>query len=190
MKTTKLIAAIGALIVGLSSAALAEGEASASQAVITAENMPIKTTSIPETTNGVPHTQIGISANLELSESLINHVAQFLGVNLGPTRVSLPGGIGFQLDENMPLARPNVIVGGREFAHLHTDGSLHASLEPEIAIAAIKAGWAVAHPWANQRPGWEGFVMIFTPTTDSELEVVKKLVESSYSFVTGKALSF
>lgn len=80
-------------------------------------------------------------------------------------------------------------MGGREFAHLHKDGSLHASLKPELAVEAIEAGWAVAHPWANQRKGWEGFVMIFTPTTSDELEVVKRLVEDSYSFVTGKVLT-
>lgn len=187
--TKKMAATISALLVGFSSTAFAENAASAFSLAISAESMPIKTTPIPKTTSGVPHTQIGISANHELSQALISHVAQFPGVNLGPTRVSLPGGIGFQFEDDLPLARPEVIVGGREFAHLHTDGSLHASLDPEIAVAAIKAGWAVAHPWANQRAGWEGFVMIFTPTTAGELDVVKALIESSYSFVTGKALT-
>jgi len=55
-----------------------------------------------------------------------------------------------------------------------------------VALAAIDAGWAVAHPWAKQRAGWEGFVMIFTPSISAELEVVIQLVESSYSFVTGQ----
>jgi len=118
----------------------------------------------------------------------IRHVAQLPGVTLGAKRVSLPGAVGFQLNDEMPLARPNVFVGGREFAHLHPDGSLHASLDPGLAGDAIKSGWAVAHPWATQRDGWEGFVMIFTPTTPDELGVVKQLLESSYSFVTGRAL--
>lgn len=149
-------------------------------------NLPNRDTKIPQTTNGVPHLQIGIDAVPALSDELLRRVAMFPGVSIGATRVSLPGGIGFQLDDDMPLAHPEVIVGGREFAHLHTDGSLHASLEPELAQAAIDAGWAVAHPWAMQREGWEGFVMIFTPTTPDELEVVSRLVASSYSFVTGR----
>lgn len=153
-----------------------------------AENLPVRTTPIPQTTDGVPHVQIGIKAIPALTDALLSHVAQFPGVNLGPTRVSLPGGVGFQLEDDVRLAHPEVIVGGREFAHLHTDGSLHASLDPDVALVAIEAGWAVAHPWAKQREGWDGFVMIFTPTTPAELEVIIQLVESSYSFVTGRAL--
>jgi len=153
-----------------------------------ADTLPMRETPIPQTTAGVPHVQVGIEAIPALSVALIQHVAEFPGVALGPTRVSLPGAVGFQLQDDVPLSHPEVIVGGREFAHLHPDGSLHASLSPDMALVAIEAGWAVAHPWAQQRAGWEGFVMIFTPTTHAELEVVIQLVESSYSFVTGRAL--
>lgn len=151
--------------------------------------LPVRETAIPQTTDGVPHIQIGIAPVPELSEALLRHVAEFPGVSLGDTRISMPGVVGFQFDDGIALARPEVIVGGREFAHLHTDGSLHASLDPALARAAVEAGWAVAHPWAQQREGWEGFVMIFTPTTPSDLDVVIQLVESSYSFVTGRTLA-
>ncbi|MEX0339148.1 MAG: luciferase family protein [Arenibacterium sp.] len=139
----------------------------------------------PETTNGVPHTQIGVEIRRDLAEQLLTRVAEFPGVTLGPTRVSLPGAVGFQLDRDMPLANPGAIVGGLEFAHMHPDGSLHAALDPEVAKRAIESAWAVAHPWAELRPGWGGFVMIYTPTTVDELEVVTRLVKSSYSFITG-----
>jgi len=139
----------------------------------------------PKTTDGVPHVQIGVATKPELSEELLRRVDALQGVELGATRVSLPGAVGFQLASDLTLAHPEVIVGGREFAHIHPDGSLHASLEPETAQAAIKAGWAVSHPWAQQRDGWEGFVMIYTPQSEQELEVVYDLVKASYSFVTG-----
>ena len=58
-----------------------------------------------------------------------------------------------------------------------------------MARAAVEAGWAVAHPWADERPGWEGFVMIYTPNNRDELRVVIGLVKQSYSFVTGRDLS-
>jgi hypothetical protein len=153
-----------------------------------AENLPVRATPIPQTTDGVPHIQIGVDAVPELTESLLGHVAQFPGVNLGPTRVSLPGAVGFQLKDGVSVARPEAIVGGREFAHLHPDGSLHASLHPDTARAAVQAGWAVAHPWADQRAGWEGVVMIYTPTTQAELDFVLQLVRSSYTYITGQTL--
>ena len=157
--------------------------------LVSAESLPMRETPIPQTTNGVPHMQIGIEVVPGLADALLQRVAQFPGVSLGETRISMPGVVGFQFDEGVPLARPDVIVGGREFAHLHRDGSLHASLEPALARAAVDAGWAVAHPWAMQRDGWEGFVMIYTPRTQTELNVVIQLVESSFSYVTGRTLT-
>ncbi len=150
--------------------------------------LPERTSPRPETTSGVPHTQIGVEIDADLAQLLLERVAQLPGVTLGPTRISLPGAIGFQLDPDMLLSQPNSIVGGFEFAHMHPDGSLHASLHPATARRAIEAGWAVAHPWAKQRPGWSGFVMIYTPTTPEELDVVIDLVESSYTFITGNTL--
>ena len=151
-------------------------------------DLPTRDAPTPKTTVGVPHLQIGLDAVPELTKELLGRVAKFPGVNIGPTRVSLPGAVGFQLDSDLPLAHPEVIVGGLEFAHMHPDGSFHASLEPNLARAAVAAGWAIAHPWANQRDGWEGFVMIYTPQTQAELVVVIHLVEQSYEFVTGQQL--
>ncbi|MBV0913809.1 luciferase domain-containing protein [Anianabacter salinae] len=149
---------------------------------------PMRDGARPDTTNGVPHMQIDVSPVPELSEELQRQVAELPGVVLGATRVSLPGAVGFQLTGDVQIAQPQAIVGGREFAHLHPDGSLHASLHPDTARAAIDAGWAVAHPWADQRAGWEGFVMIYTPLNEAELEVVLQLVRGSYTYITGEAL--
>ena len=161
---------------------------SATSALGDAAPLPERETPRPRTTDGVPHVQIGIKPIPALSDELLRRVALFPGVKIGATRVSLPGAAGFQLEPGFPIARPKSIVGGREFAHLHPDGSLHASLSPEMAIASIAAGWAIAHPWADERPGWEGFVMIYTPQSEPELETVFDLVQSSYEFVTGQEL--
>jgi len=157
-----------------------------SAAAVEPESLPVRTGAIPSTTDGVPHIQIDVSAVPEISEELLRRVSNIPGVEIRPTVVSLPGAKGFWLNEEQSLARPDVIVGGREFAHLHPDGSLHASLSPELADRAVKSGWAIHHPWADRRRGWEGFVMIYTPRSKDELEVVFQLVLGSYSFVTGK----
>jgi len=157
-----------------------------SSTLVMAETLPTREAPIPQTSNGVPHVQIGVKAIPELSEKLLRQVAKLPGVKLGATRVSLPGAVGFQLADDVSLAHPEAIVGGREFAHLHPDGSLHASLSPQLAQEAVAAGWAIHHPWSDQRSGWEGFVMIYTPQTDAELDVVFELVAKSYEYVTGR----
>ena len=149
--------------------------------------LPTRDGTRPQTTNGIPHVQLGgIKANPDLTDALLQSIAQMPGVELGPTRVSLPGAVGFQLGSDVSLANPDAIVGGREFAHLHPDGSLHASLDPALAKAAVSTGWATPHPWAAQRESFAGFVMIYTPQTEEELAVVLRLVRASYAFVTGQ----
>ena len=149
------------------------------------ESLPTRTSPIPQTTNGVPHVQIGVESPPEIAAELLKKVSTIPGVEIRETVISLPGAKGFWLNEDLTLARPEVIVGGREFAHIHPDGSLHASLSPELAIESVKTGWAIHHPWAKIRPGWEGFVMIYSPTTTTEMETVFRLILGSYDYVTG-----
>lgn len=175
MKThrTFLIAVAAALLAATSASAL---------------ELPDRKTPVPLTTNGVPHVQIGITPVPEISDAMLARVSDIPGVEIRRTVISLPGALGFWLSEDVALARPEVIVGGREFAHIHPDGSLHASLPPELSVQAARAGWAVAHPWADQRAGWEGFAMIFTPQNAEELDVVIDLIRASYEYVTGRTL--
>ncbi|MEL6964282.1 MAG: luciferase family protein [Pseudomonadota bacterium] len=150
---------------------------------------PTRTTPRPVTTEGVPHIQLNVEPLPELTAELLRRVEQLPHVDVRDTVVSLPGAKGFWLADDLPLERPDVIVGGREFAHIHPDGSLHASLNPKTAQAAIEAGWAIAHPWSSQRRGWEGFVMIYTPLSEDELEITFRLIQDSYTFVTGRTLA-
>lgn len=150
------------------------------------KKLPIRTSPIPLTTDGVPHVQIDIEPDPEISSELLRRVAGISGVEIRDTVISLPGAKGFWINENIILARPDVIIRGREFAHIHPDGSLHASLSPELADQAVEAGWAIYHPWAKQRPGWGGFVMIYTPGTRDEMETVLQLILESYNYITGR----
>ena len=155
---------------------------------VSAEEMPLpeRTGARPQTTPSVPHVQIGVSSVPEVDTELLRRVSTLPGVEIRPTVVSLRGAKGFWLNERVQLAHPEVIVGGREFAHIHPDGSLHASLAPKRARNAVRAGWAIGHPWANQRAGWEGLVMLYTPQSMAELDVIFQLIVDSYNFVTGQ----
>ena len=149
------------------------------------DTLPLREAPVPPTTKGIPHKQFSGEAVPDVHAELMRRVALLPGVDIRPTVVSMPGATGFWLLEDLSLARPEVIVGGREFAHVHPDGSLHASLPPARAFEAVAAGWAVRHPWADQRPGWEGFVLLYTPLDMAELEVVTQLIVDGYNFVTG-----
>jgi hypothetical protein len=173
---TRLAVILVTLCIGLSTSALKAGES----------NLPKRDGNRPQTTNSVPHVQIGVSPNPAINEAFLLEVSKLPGVEIRPTVVSLPGAKGFWLNEKLTLAHPEVIVGGREFAHIHPDGSLHASLPPVRAKEAVKAGWAVPHPWANHRQGWEGFVMLYTPQSKEESKITFQLIVDSYNFVTGR----
>ena len=155
----------------------------AAPVVAIALELPVRDGPVPQTTGGVPHVQLNVTPVPEVSQELLRRVKAHPDIEIHPTIVSMPGALGFWIVEGVPLARPDVIVRGREFAHLHPDGSLHASLSPGLAAKAIENGWAVAHPWANQRPGWEGFVMLFTPVSMAEMDVVYQLVVAGLDFV-------
>lgn len=139
------------------------------------------------TTNKVPHIQIGAELVPELSDQLVRQAATLPGVEIRKTVISLPGAKGFWISEQIELAHPEAIVGGREFAHIHPDGSLHISLSPDRAKEAVEAGWADFHPWSH-RPGWAGFVLLYTPRSSEEADVVLQLIFDGYEYVTGRKL--
>ena len=141
----------------------------------------------PVTYNGMPHAQIDVVPLPEIQAELFRLCFSLPNVTNRPTVISIPGARALWLDDDIPLAHPEYIARGREFAHIHPDGSLHASLNPERAREAIGSGWAEPHPIA-QHTGWEGMVMLYTPLDMDELAVIFELVVDSYNFITGRNL--
>jgi phospholipase/carboxylesterase len=116
------------------------------------DQLPERTSPRPVTTSAVPHMQINMSPVPELSKKLLNKVSAISGVEIRGTAMSFAGTNGFWIRDGVLLARPDSLVRGREFAHLHPDGSLHASLPPKLALEAVKTGWAIPHPWPVKKP--------------------------------------
>jgi phospholipase/carboxylesterase len=141
----------------------------------------------PLTHSGMPHTQIDVEPQPEIHTELFRLCFSLPNVTNRPTVISVPGARALWLDEDVPLAHPEVIARGREFAHIHPDGSLHTSLSPERALEAIEKGWAEPHPIA-QYTGWDGMVLLYTPLDKEELDVIFELILDSYNFVTGRSL--
>lgn len=149
--------------------------------------LPRREGSRPPTNKNMPHSQIGVRPVPAVNEALFQRCFSLPDVRNEPTVISVPGARALWLDENLPLAHPEVIARGREFAHIHPDGSLHASLPPERAKEAIEAGWAEPHPIAAYM-GWEGMVMLYTPRDMAELDVIFQLIVDSYNYVTGRKI--
>ena len=138
----------------------------------------------PQTTGSVPHQQIGVEPVPEVNEELFRRAFSLPGVENRPSAFSLPGARGLWINDSVPIVRQDQIVSGREFAHIHPDGSLHASLPIDRAQEAVEAGWGEPQPIAESL-GVPGLVMIYTPQSLDELETVLQLVVDSYNFVTG-----
>ncbi len=135
----------------------------------------------------MPHAQIGVTPVPEVDRELRRRAYLLPGVLDRPTVISVPGARALWLADDVDLLRPQVILRGREFAHIHPDGSLHAILSPERAREAIDAGWAEPHPIVEYL-GLPGLVMLYTPVTMEELDVVVELIVDSYNFVTGRSI--
>jgi len=142
-----------------------------------------------KTSGAVPHVQIGVEPVAELNEELHRLVFTLPGLEEQPTIVSLPGGIGMWLAEDVPVVHPKAIVRGREFAHIHSDGSLHAPLPFKRALEVEEKGWGERHPWASRNDGWEGLVMLYSAGTEEQLHTLVQLITESYNYVTGQSVS-
>lgn len=152
---------------------------------MSAPPLPVRSGPSPVTHKGMPHAQIGVQPVPDVNAELFRRAYALPDLENRPTVISVPGARALWLRDGVPLAHPEVIVAGREFAHIHPDGSLHASLPPERAREAVEAGWAEPHPLAAAM-GWDGMVMLYTPRTMEELDVIFRLVVDAYNFVTGR----
>ncbi len=152
------------------------------------EPLPERSGPRTQTSGTVPHVQIGVALVDDVNDRLFELAFSLPNVENRPTIISLPGARGMWISEGVSLAHAENIVSGREFAHIHPDGSLHLALPYARALEAVEKGWAERHPWADEREGWEGFVMLFTPLSMTELEVTFQLIVESYKYITGEEI--
>lgn len=162
------------------------GAAQLSGEELAATPLPERSGARTLTTGRVPHTQVGVVTNNDLYDQVCELAFSLPGLEQRPTIVSLPGGVGMWLAENVPVANPKSIIRGREFGHIHTDGSLHTPLPLERALELEKKGWGERHPWADRNDGWEGLVMLYSATNAEEMKTLVQLITESYNHVTGR----
>jgi hypothetical protein len=138
----------------------------------------------PKVTLNIPNRQIDVNPVPEVNEELFRRAFALPGVENRPTILSVPGVRGLWLNNKISLVHPEIIRRGREFAHIHADGSLHIALPVERAREAVRAGWALPHPMSNQE-GWEGFVLLYTPQSMEQLDSTFQIIVDAYNYITG-----
>ncbi len=151
------------------------------------KSLPLRDGPRIKTSGRVPHVQIGVEHSAALYKKLVGLAFALPDLEQRPTIVSISG-VGMWLAEGVSVEHPNAIVSGREFAHIHTDGSLHAPLPLQRALELEKKGWGERHPWADQNDGWEGLVMLYSASTEEELKTLVQLITESYNYVTGRSV--
>ena len=137
----------------------------------------------------VPHIQFGAEPVPEVDAELRRRAFLFPGVEDLASDRSLPGARGIAFSDGFELARPDVISGSREFAHIHPDGSLHVWMPVDSAYEVHEKKWGEIHPFVGRSDFWDGVVMVFTPETDEELDVVMQILVDAYNLVAGAELT-
>jgi hypothetical protein len=150
--------------------------------------LPVRDGPREETSHSVPHIQINAVPIPEVDAELRRRAFSLPGVETGQSRLSLPGATGLWLADDIELARPEVLQSGREFAHIHPDGSLHVWLPVDRAVEVDETKWGELHPWVERNDFWDGVVMVYTPETLDEVNVAIRLLVDAYNYVTGLKL--
>lgn len=141
-----------------------------------------------ETSGSVPHVQLDAVPVAEVDAELRRRAFLLPGVEDRQSTISLPGARGLWLSEDTPLVRGDILPGGREFAHIHPDGSLHVWLDVRRALEVHETKWGEFHPWVDRDGFWDGVVMIYTPETAEELDTTIRLLVDAYNLVTGASV--
>lgn len=150
--------------------------------------LPIREGPLRETSQSVPHIQLDAAPVPAVDAELRRRAFAIPTVEDMPSAVSVAGARGLWFDDELELARPEILASGREFAHIHPDGSLHLWLPSDRAAEVASAKWGELHPWVDRDGFWDGVVMVFTPESLDEVDVVIRLIVESYNFVAGANL--
>ena len=142
----------------------------------------------PRTTPDDPHRQLTQIAPIEMQDALVERGRLLSGTYIAPSLISMPGSRAFVLDDSSPTPASEVFMIGREYAHIHPsyDGSLHMVLPPHLVRQVVERGWGEQHPVAKMGLIPMNTLMVYGPRDEEELDVVFKLLKTSYGYARGQ----
>ncbi|MEM7171959.1 MAG: hypothetical protein AAF530_17455 [Pseudomonadota bacterium] len=154
-------------------------------------DLPKRTGPKPETTRRIPHSQLTHHGSDEVIAKLHDWCFSLPSVTNEHSGISVPGARALVLRDGCDC-NPDAFMVGREFAHIHPhpdSGSMHVKLTAEDAKNVIAAGWGEDHFLVTIGRYPPGLIMVFSPRDDAELDLVKKIVATSYEFATGNSVA-
>jgi hypothetical protein len=148
--------------------------------------MPVRPGARPQTGDRVPHLQLSdTSPEGYVDELMAWAVSEFEHASEVPTRISVRSTRALWLAETVPAAHDDAFMppaGGREFAHVHADGSMHLCVSDVAVRELIEKSWGEAHPMKDQGVNE---VLCYAPRTRDEIELVKVALLEAYGYATG-----
>jgi phospholipase/carboxylesterase len=141
----------------------------------------------PRVSWDIPQQQLSETAPAELQQRVLAFARELPEVEVAESRISVPGAQAFTLEAPTGDADAFLVPSVGEFAHLHPsyDGSLHLTLPADLAADLVTRGWGRMHPWAGTRLS-PGFVMVYGPRDDEELDTVQSILAASHAYATGR----
>lgn len=147
-------------------------------------DMPLRAGPPAVTTGSVPHRQIDPDVVPEVIDDMSARIFALTDIESRPSGI-VDGATALWLRQEFNLGRPECLVQARELGHIHQDGSLHVTVPHGRIPGAAAAGWIEQHPWSATFPGFEAYVMIFSPRDPGEVEIILELVTDGINFVVG-----
>jgi hypothetical protein len=140
----------------------------------------------PRTTPWAPHIQQDQNAPAGMQGMLAQRVFALPEVEEWPSTVAHPAERAIWLRDQIPAAPGDVFLGNREIGHFHPwDGSLHIVLDPQLAEAAVTAGWAEVHPVALAGLAPRNRVMLYGPRNERESDTIFSLIAATVRHAAG-----
>lgn len=146
-------------------------------------DLPTRSGATPEVIGPAPHAQTSQTAPIMVQEELWQRMRGLPYVYVAPTLVSVSHARSLFLADGIGHGVPDAFQKGREFAHLHPhhDGSLHLTLPDDLQDRVEASGWGQRHPSPQHKA-----ILIYGPRDRTELEIVWRLVQLSYSYALGE----
>ena len=138
----------------------------------------------PAVTSGIPHIQLDQAASDDLLETMADWAFSLSGVVEQPSRASLPGARALTVAPNVSITRPEAMIVGREFAHIHPQphgGSMHTKLPEHQVAQVVDKGWGEHHPLALDG-SIPNLLMVYAPRDDGDLDVVRIIIGAAVEY--------